>query len=236
MLLAALLAALAVRAGLGPRRQRRPLRALPQRPPPARGPWSDRAAVPACAFSGVVVLWLLGGLLGAVAGATLALGGPRLLARASTAVDDGSAGTLPLALDLLAACLTGGAPLGAATASVAEACPGQLGRSLARVAAALDVGAPAAEAWAPLSGFGPTGLAVARALARTETSGAPLAPTLRDLAARARADQAAAGLRRARRVGVLVVGPLGVCFLPAFLLVGVVPTVIGLAGPLFAAL
>ena len=40
----------------------------------------------------------------------------------------------------------------------------------------------------------------------------------------------------ARRVGVLAVAPLGLCFLPAFVLLGVVPVVIGLAGPLLATL
>jgi tight adherence protein B len=32
---------------------------------------------------------------------------------------------------------------------------------------------------------------------------------------------------RARQVGVLAAGPLGLCFLPAFMLIGVVPTVVG---------
>jgi hypothetical protein len=33
-----------------------------------------------------------------------------------------------------------------------------------------------------------------------------------------------------RRAGVLAAAPLGLCFLPAFVLVGVVPVVTGLAG------
>ena len=37
---------------------------------------------------------------------------------------------------------------------------------------------------------------------------------------------------RAERAGVLVTGPLGLCFLPAFLALGIVPVVVGLAGPL----
>ncbi len=40
--------------------------------------------------------------------------------------------------------------------------------------------------------------------------------------------------RAARRAGVLAVGPLGICFLPAFMLLGVVPAVVGLATPLLA--
>ncbi|MFD1151692.1 secretion system protein, partial [Saccharothrix hoggarensis] len=51
-----------------------------------------------------------------------------------------------------------------------------------------------------------------------------------DLAATARAavsDQAEA---RAQRAAVLVAGPLALCFLPAFLCLGVAPVVIGLVG------
>jgi hypothetical protein len=44
----------------------------------------------------------------------------------------------------------------------------------------------------------------------------------------------AAGAEAARRVGVLVVAPLGLAFLPAFVLLGIVPVVIGLAAPLLA--
>jgi hypothetical protein len=37
---------------------------------------------------------------------------------------------------------------------------------------------------------------------------------------------------RSQRVGVLVVAPLGLCFLPAFVLIGVVPLAAGLVGGL----
>ncbi len=54
------------------------------------------------------------------------------------------------------------------------------------------------------------------------------------LAAEARADRAARGQAAAERAGVLAVAPLGLCFLPAFVLLGVVPVVAGLVGPLLA--
>jgi pilus assembly protein TadC len=47
-----------------------------------------------------------------------------------------------------------------------------------------------------------------------------------DLRAARRADAEAA----AQRLGVLVVLPLGLCFLPAFLLTGVVPVVVAVLG------
>jgi pilus assembly protein TadC len=40
---------------------------------------------------------------------------------------------------------------------------------------------------------------------------------------------------RGQRAGVLITGPLGLCFLPAFLALGVVPVVIGLASGLAVA-
>ncbi|MFB9964969.1 hypothetical protein ACFFOP_20530 [Sinosporangium siamense] len=39
----------------------------------------------------------------------------------------------------------------------------------------------------------------------------------------------ATSMAAARRVGVYAVAPLGLCFLPAFVVVGVVPTMVGLA-------
>jgi hypothetical protein len=56
------------------------------------------------------------------------------------------------------------------------------------------------------------------------------------LAAEVRAERRSAAEQAARRVGVLAVAPLGLCFLPAFLLLGVVPVVVGLAGPLLRSL
>ena len=41
-------------------------------------------------------------------------------------------------------------------------------------------------------------------------------------------------MERARRAGVQAVGPLAACFLPAFVLVGVVPVVVGVAQALLA--
>ena len=68
-----------------------------------------------------------------------------------------------------------------------------------------------------------------RAVARASRTGAPMAESVRRLAAdeaeRARWD----ALERARRAGVQAVGPLAACFLPAFVLLGVVP-VVGVAG------
>ncbi|MGQ2913044.1 MAG: type II secretion system F family protein, partial [Aeromicrobium sp.] len=51
-------------------------------------------------------------------------------------------------------------------------------------------------------------------------------------AADLRRDRASQARERARAVGVRTAAPLGLCFLPAFFLVGIVPTLIGVASGL----
>jgi hypothetical protein len=57
-----------------------------------------------------------------------------------------------------------------------------------------------------------------------------LARGVADLAAESRSDAADAARATAERAGVLIAAPLGVCYLPAFLCLGIVPVVVGLAG------
>ena len=57
---------------------------------------------------------------------------------------------------------------------------------------------------------------------------APVATAVSRLADDVRAEGRSAAEQAARRVGVLAVAPLGLCFLPAFVLLGVVPVVIDL--------
>lgn len=240
--LAALLAAASVLMVLSPGDRGRLGRALPS---PAE---SDRPAtraridptVAACALTGLVVALLLPMPVGPVLGVALAGAGPRVIRRLEPRSErqqrEELLSVLPLALDLLASCLAGGAPLPAAARAVAAALPGPIGTRLSAVAAALDVGSPPAEAWSLFGGAAPEDPLgpAARALARAAEGGAPVAAAVSRLAADARADAAARGEEAARRVGVLAVAPLGLCFLPAFVLLGVVPVVVGLAAPLLA--
>jgi pilus assembly protein TadC len=186
-----------------------------------------------CALGGLAVWALVGGVLGALVGLALSALGPPWLAKLAAQEGDDAlvARDLPLALDLLAACLAGGAVPQHAVQAVAEALPGPCGARLATVAARLAVGAPAGDAWQALgSDRGPAG-AAARALARAASAGAPVATSVQRVAGQARLEAVARAERAARRAGVLVVAPLGLCFLPAFLLIGVVPAVLGLAIP-----
>jgi Flp pilus assembly protein TadB len=134
------------------------------------------------------------------------------------------------ALDLLAACLAAGAPVMAAVASTAVAIGGPLGARLGRVAAALDAGAGGSEAWraATDDDAAPALAWVAHGVLRTSRSGSSLAPWLAAIATQAREESRLASVRQAERAGVLAVLPLGLCALPAYLLLGVVPAVAGL--------
>ncbi|MHC5906476.1 type II secretion system F family protein, partial [Streptomyces sp. S6] len=63
-----------------------------------------------------------------------------------------------------------------------------------------------------------------------DVSGLPAAGPVARVAADARAERLRAATARARRAGVMVTAPVGLCFLPAFVVVGVVPVMVGLAG------
>jgi Flp pilus assembly protein TadB len=214
----------------------------PVRPRSRRVSGPTGASLLAAAAVAVVVAAPAGPVLGLV----VALAGPRVLARfeprAVRAQRERLQRDVPLLLELLGACLAGGAPLPAATQVVGAAVAGPAGARLRAVAAALAVGTAPAEAWLSLAGAETSQraqdplAAAARALARASEGGAPVASAVSRLAAEVRAERRSAAEQAARRVGVLAVAPLGLCFLPAFLLLGVVPVVVGLAGPLLRSL
>lgn len=241
--LAAVLAAASVLVVLAPGDRGRLGRALPV----SEGGRSSGATVmprdptlAACALTGIAVALVLPTPVGLLLGAAVAVAGPRAISRleprSARQQREQLLAELPLALDLLASCLAGGAPLLAAAGAVAAALAGPVGSRLAAVAVALDVGSPPGQAWALLAGPDPDDplAPAARALARAADGGAPVAQAVSRLAADARAEAAAHAEEAARRVGVLAVAPLGLCFLPAFVLLGVVPVVVGLAAPLLA--
>ncbi len=141
----------------------------------------------------------------------------------------------PLALagifDLLAACLRAGLPTAAAVRAVAPCAPTVLAVRLRTAADLLALGADPAVAWQPVADD-PATESLARMARRSARSGSSLADGLAELAAQRRADAEDAAAARAERAGVLIAGPLGLCFLPAFVCLGIVPVVIGLAGQL----
>ncbi|WP_113704704.1 type II secretion system F family protein [Nonomuraea lactucae] len=135
---------------------------------------------------------------------------------------------LPFAADLMAACLLAGRPVSAATEIAATAVGGPLGQRLSWASSQLRLGADPEPTWAHLAQDPATGH-LARAMSRAAQSGAPVADVLTRLADDARETARAASVATARSVGVKAVAPLGLCFLPAFVLLGIIPVVAGLA-------
>ena len=136
---------------------------------------------------------------------------------------------LPLCADLLAAVLRAGAPVDRAAFAVADALGGPLGERLERTARSLRLGAGPAEAWAHLSDVTGAERLVAAAI-RSSASGGALAGALTRLTDDLRADRGVAAEAAAQRAGVLIVLPLGLCFLPAFVLAGLVPVLVAVLG------
>jgi pilus assembly protein TadC len=133
---------------------------------------------------------------------------------------------LPIAIDLMAACARAGLPLSLVIPPVAQAVGGPLERRLRMVTSRWDLGADPVREWQALTAD-PVLNALGAAMVRAHRSGAPLADTLVRVAADARRERRSRALAAARSVAVSSAAPLTMCFLPAFLLVGVVPTVIG---------
>lgn len=135
--------------------------------------------------------------------------------------------------DVLAACLTAGMATASATAASAGLAPPALADQLTRAAHLLALGAAADRAWADPGDAGDRhGAALARLARRSASSGAALAGSVAELADQVRVDAGAAADAAAERASVLIAGPLGLCYLPAFICLGIIPVVAGLAGDL----
>ncbi|MGJ9412752.1 type II secretion system F family protein [Aeromicrobium sp. CF4.19] len=145
--------------------------------------------------------------------------------------DEAMVSRLPAALDLVVAALDAGRPPVAALALVADVVEDPLARELRLVTARLESGGEPRAVWALLAEhrvLGPVG----RAFGRAEVSGMPVARVVASVAVEARRTRRSTARERSRRVGVRTAAPLGACFLPAFFLVGVVPTIIGVVSGL----
>ncbi len=131
--------------------------------------------------------------------------------------------------DLFAACLHAGLSVPVAAAAVAPQAPPVLAAVLWQAANLLLLGAEPAVAWSAAADH-PETEALARAVRRSSRSGTAIATVVAGLAAERRAEAEDRAAAAAERAGVLISGPLGLCFLPAFLCLGIAPVVMGLAG------
>ena len=100
---------------------------------------------------------------------------------------------------------------------------------MSRVGRLLRLGAEPAAAWSGLDSI-PGMWQVAAAGRRCAHSGARLAAVLVEVAADLRTQHRARAVARAERTGVWALLPLGCCFLPAFVCLGVLPVMLGVAG------
>jgi pilus assembly protein TadC len=118
-----------------------------------------------------------------------------------------------------------------AAAATASSAPPPLARVLNRAADLLALGADHATAWSnpnlPPDNHTEALMRLAR---RSATSGAALADGVAELAEQSRHEAADAAHAAAERASVLIAGPLGLCYLPAFLCLGIIPVVAGLTG------
>ncbi|MDP9806242.1 hypothetical protein J2S70_000824 [Trueperella bonasi] len=128
-------------------------------------------------------------------------------------------------LDLAAAALGSGLSIPGTLAALDVATGGQERTTVARL---LLLGASWEEAWE-----GVAGTRLQESLRAAWTDGAAPVPLIERSSHTLRLQRQRNAKEAAERLGARLVMPLGLCFLPAFILIGVVPVVAGAAGTLF---
>lgn len=132
---------------------------------------------------------------------------------------------LPAFVELFGAALGSGAGPATALAAARAALPGAAAEELAPVAARLELGLDAGEVWTRLAADSPGLAPLARVMARSHEAGMVVTDAVAALARELDEQERARVEDRARAVGVRAAVPLGLCLLPAFLLLGIVPLV-----------
>jgi len=150
-------------------------------------------------------------------------------AAARAAESTGEQVEIGVLLELLAAAVRAGASVPRALGAVGAAVGGPDGAALRAAGAALVLGASWDAAW---SACPERVVVVQRALRPAWVHGAAPAPSLRAAGETLRQDRTAAAKAAAGRLAVHLVLPLGACYLPAFVLVGLLPVLISLGSGL----
>ncbi len=172
---------------------------------------------------------VVGGWSGMAAGVAAGVVGWRVLGRVETpasvrrrtALDR----DLPMAVHLLGASVRAGSAVGPALVDVATALGGPVAEELLLVVRRLELGIDPATAWSTV----PVELRpLGRSMVRAHRSGAPVVATVERLTEELRATRRHRTEALARSVEVRTAAPLGLCFLPAFVVLGVVPMVVGI--------
>ncbi len=211
---------------------RTPPRAAPSTPP---GPLRRR--IPA--LFAVVVIGVVGGVLPAVAALIVLVVAPWWIsARREAARQRRARAALPGALELVALGLRAGCTPAHALLEASEHVDPAVGEPLRSSGDLLARGRPAREALGAFeSTWGDVAGRLVDVLDSATELGVGVADAIRQLAAETRDDRRRTVEARVRRLPVLLLGPLVVCILPAFVLLVVVPFVVSglaalpLAGP-----
>jgi Flp pilus assembly protein TadB len=173
---------------------------------------------------------MFGGPLGWVAGSAAAVAvwvvlgraeDPSVVRRRERLVED-----LPTGVDLLASCLDAGAAPESSLVVVSRALGGPVGEELLAIHHRLEVGVDPVQVWRGVAAhdqLAPLG----RAIGRAHETGAPVGRAVHQLAEELRERARADIETRARSIEVKAAAPLGLCLLPAFVVLGVVPMVVG---------
>lgn len=138
---------------------------------------------------------------------------------------------LPQLVALMDSGVRSGLPTAEALSLACAALPGPAAETLRLLPDRIQLGIDPVEVWSSLLDD-PALAPLGRALRTSHETGTAIGPTLRQLAdeladrAQAEAEQAA------HSVGVRAALPLGLCLLPSFILLGIVPLVAGLIGSL----
>jgi Flp pilus assembly protein TadB len=192
------------------------------------GPQLVRILATLAAASGSVVL--LGGPVGVTVAVPAAVGAwwatGRMEPPAVRRRREQLAASVPHVVDLMAACLAVGLSPDAAVEQITAAVDPPISDELAALAARLRLGVDPVTVWRHLADHPQLG-GLGRSIARAVDSGASVSEAMQRLAEDLRRRTRADVETRARAVGVKAAIPLGVCLLPAFVLVGVVPLVAG---------
>jgi Flp pilus assembly protein TadB len=199
--------------------------------PELRPQWVIVGAVAVGSLSWAVAGLGAGIVVGGAAGLAGGLTARRVAARGGPQIRED--GDLAGGWELLAVCLEAGLPVAVAVSAATEPLTGPAGDQLRRVAGLLALGADPPAAWAGAEDA-PALAAFARAASRSAATGAALAQVARAEGARLRHRLLESAQARAQRAAVLITGPLGLCFLPAFLVLGIAPVVVGLASEALA--
>lgn len=163
----------------------------------------------------------------------------RITARDPAVLSAGEAGTASnragsglrdtaMMLELVAAMLDAGSSIGRSLELVAASASTRYRAALRPVVSALSIGADWETAWRSSAVRLPGILELRDALGFAALTGAPSSAILYAQAARLRRERFRAAEKRAASLSVKLVVPLGLCSLPAFICLGVVPVLLAL--------